>query len=423
MNLLKTSFLSGIATIIKILSGLIVNKVISIMIGPSGLAIIGNFQNLLSILTTLGTGAINSGVTKYTAEYYNDHQKRKELIGTAFVVTIVCSLLTGIIFCFVGEEVFHQIFKTSNYDFIIFVLGGTLIFNSVNLLILSILNGYKQIKIYILANIVGSIASLILTTAFTFFFGMVGALLSLVLVPSFVLIFTLYISWKYKVEVNTIFSIAFNKKILKNLLQYSLMAITSILAVSIVQILIRTYLSNKISIDAAGYWQAITKISDIYLMVVTMALSTYYLPRLSEINSNEELRKELIKGYKLIIPIVILASGLIFLLKDFIIDILFSSEFRPMRKLFLYQLVGDNFKILSWLLGYIMLAKSMTKLYIITEIGFGLVYYLLTIIFVHYMGMTGATLSFAISYIIYFLLMIYIFRKILFLKSNQLPID
>lgn len=413
MNLLKTSFLSGIATIIKILSGLIVNKVISIMIGPSGLAIIGNFQNLLSILTTLGTGAINSGVTKYTAEYYNDHQKRKELIGTAFVVTIVCSLLIGIIFCFVGEEVFHQIFKTSDYDFIIFVLGGTLVFNSVNLLILSILNGYKQIKIYILANIVGSIASLILTTIFTFFFGMVGALLSLVLVPSFVLVFTLYISWKYKVEVNAIFSVAFNKKIFKNLIQYSLMAITSILAVSIVQILIRTYLSNKISIDAAGYWQAITKISDIYLMVITMALSTYYLPRLSEINNNRELGEELIKGYKLIIPITMLSSGLIFIFKDFIINILFSSEFRPMRELFLYQLIGDNFKIMSWLLGYIMVAKAMTKIYIITEIGFSLIYYLFTVISVQYLGMNGATFSFAISYIIYFLVMIYIFRRVL----------
>lgn len=75
MNLIKTSLLSFIATAVKLLSGLIINKAVSIFIGPSGLAVIGQFQNAQGIVRTLAQGGINSGVTKYTAEFHENGEK------------------------------------------------------------------------------------------------------------------------------------------------------------------------------------------------------------------------------------------------------------------------------------------------------------------------------------------------------------
>ncbi|EJG0004581.1 O-antigen flippase, partial [Vibrio parahaemolyticus] len=49
MNLIKTSFLTLIATAIRLISGLVINKAISVFIGPSGLALIGQFQNSLTV--------------------------------------------------------------------------------------------------------------------------------------------------------------------------------------------------------------------------------------------------------------------------------------------------------------------------------------------------------------------------------------
>ena len=58
MNFLKTSLLSGISTIVKMLSSLVVNKIIAIYIGPSGIALIGQFQNFMGIITTIGNGRL-----------------------------------------------------------------------------------------------------------------------------------------------------------------------------------------------------------------------------------------------------------------------------------------------------------------------------------------------------------------------------
>ena len=79
MTLIKTSVLSAIATIIKIISGFVINKVVAIYVGPSGLAIIGQLQNFMELIVTFSNGAITNGVVKYTAEYQTIEQKKKNI--------------------------------------------------------------------------------------------------------------------------------------------------------------------------------------------------------------------------------------------------------------------------------------------------------------------------------------------------------
>ena len=59
MTLIKTSLLSFIATVVKLLAALVINKAVALYIGPSGLAVIGQFQNMLQLAMTASQGAIN----------------------------------------------------------------------------------------------------------------------------------------------------------------------------------------------------------------------------------------------------------------------------------------------------------------------------------------------------------------------------
>ena len=107
-----------------------------------------------------------------------------------------------------------------------------------------------------------------------------------------------------------------------------------------------------------------------------------------------------------------------YILRDFIIDFLFTDDFKPMSELFFWQLLGNVFKIASWLIAFLMLAKAMTKIYIITEIIFGLSLYFGTIILTNKVGLIGATIAYCLNYFMYFIVMIIIFRKTLFVKKN-----
>lgn len=203
------------------------------------------------------------------------------------------------------------------------------------------------------------------------------------------------------------FKVAFDKLEAKKLGGFALMALSSAATMPVSHLIVRNYLGENLSWDDAGFWQAIWYISTMYLIVVTTTLSIYYLPKLSEVADKAELRKELLRGNKIIMPIVIAMSITIFLLKDFIIWLLFTKDFATMRELFLWQLVGNVVKIASFLFGYLVVVKAMIKTYISTEIAFSLSFVILSIWFVDQYGFVGMSYSFAVNYTLHFFVMIW----------------
>lgn len=410
MTLIKTSVLTAISTIIKVIAGFVINKVIALYVGPSGLAVVGQLQSFMSIVTTFSNGAITSGIVKYTAEYQSIEQKQK-IFSTSIVISLVCSLIISIFLFGFSEYLSELILKDAQYSSVFVVFGLTVFLFALNTVLMSILNGQKEIKKYVLVNIASSLFSLVFTSFLIMQLNLMGALYALVVNQSVIFFVTLGFvvksSW-FKLEY---FKQGVDKESLVKLSKYSLMAITSALTVPVSHLIVRNYIGENLSWDDAGYWQGIWYISTMYLMVVTTSLSVYYLPKLSEIHDNAELKKEIFNGYKIIMPIVIVMSVTIFLLKEYVILIAFSDKFMPMMELFAWQLIGDVIKIASWLLAYLMLAKAMTNVFIYTEVAFSVLFVLLSIYFIDTFGLVGITYAFSLNYFLYLVVMIFIFRK------------
>ena len=84
-----------------------------------------------------------------------------------------------------------------------------------------------------------------------------------------------------------------------------------------------------------------------------------------------------------------------------------------MSSLFAPQLAGDFFKIMSWLVAYLMLAKAFTKLFIGSQVIFSSITYFLSIFLIDEIGMEGVVWAHAIKYFVYLIAMVVIFRKYL----------
>lgn len=388
------------------LAALVINKAVAVYIGPAGLALVGQLQSFSQLIMTVAQGAINSGVTKYAAEYGKDDNRIPILFSTAAKISLYSSVVVGLGLILLSNYASVNFLKSEDYGYIFVIFGVTIVLFVINNLLLSILNGLKEIKTWVIINIIQSIYTLIFTTILVIFLGLDGALIALVTNQSIVFFIVLWMLRKHKLIKFENFKGAFDKPEAKKLAQFAAMALTSAVTLPASHLIIRNYIGEVLSWEDAGYWQAIWYISIMYLTVVTTTLSIYYLPRLSEITEKLELRKELWQGYKIIMPIVIMMSITIFLLKDFIIWLLFTKAFIPMRELFLWHLVGDVIKIASWILSYLMLARAMTKTFIITEIVFNFSFVLLSIYFVSQYGLLGVSYSFALNYAIYFFIIV-----------------
>lgn len=415
MKLLKTTFFTSLTTLIKIGTSFLANKVVAVIIGPVGIGLMGQFTNFLTLIYNFGNGAINSGVVKYTAEFDGDDNLLKNLFSTSLKITIYFSLSIGFLICIFSNSLSKLLFNTNEYQNPIILLSVTLLLYSLNSLLISIVNGKKKIKIFTLMNTLTSIFGLIVTIILVYYFKILGAIYSLVISQSFVFVFNIMFVIKSRWCKWSLLLIPINKNLKNKLFGFSLMSITSSIVLPISQIIIRTLLLNRFGENAAGYWQASMRISDGYLLLITTSLSTYYLPKLSSIhNNNTELKKEIYNGYKIIIPFIIITSFFIYFFRLEVIQILFSNQFNLVSELLGWQLIGDFFKISSWILAFLMLAKAMTKIFIITEIIFSISLIVLTYFITYFFGLKGVSIAFAINYFIYLVTMLILFRDILF---------
>jgi PST family polysaccharide transporter len=174
------------------------------------------------------------------------------------------------------------------------------------------------------------------------------------------------------------------------------------LATTVGQLAIRTLLQRKLGIDALGQFQAAWMISMVYVGFVLGAMGTDYYPRLTavikdpgEVNRlvNEQTEIALLLAAPVLIAMLALSP--------WVVRVLYSSDFGDAAEILRWQVLGDILKVLSWPLGFVLLASGRGKTFICTEwlamgLFFSLTYLLLPILLV---AATGA--SFFAMYAVY----------------------
>lgn len=413
MNLLRTSVLNGVAVLIKTITMFVLNKILAVYLGPTGYAAIGQFQNFIQMVTTFAGSAINTAVVKYTAEYHEDESKQRAIWKTAGSIIFLFSLIFAFLILIFQGQLSLYIFHSLKYQTVFIWFAVFLIFFNFNTLFLAILNGKKEILKLVLANISGSLFALIITSVLAIKLHLYGALVALSIYQSIAFIVTLFLCYRANWFKFSSLLGKIDLEITKKFSSFILMALVSAICVPLSQILIRAYLTQEFSLAYAGYWEAMIRLSTVYLMLVTTTLGVYYLPRLSELNKIDEIKKEVYLGYKFLFPLTVVGGIIVFVLRDWIINLLFTPSFAPMQDLFFWQMMGDALKIGSWILAYLMLSKAMTKLYISTEIIFTLSLIALTYVCTQFFGFKGVSIAHLINYGMYWIVIsLFIFKQL-----------
>lgn len=413
-SLITVVAMNGFSSVVKILTSFVTTKIVATIIGPSGIALIGQLSNFLAFVFAFSSGGINGGVVKYTAENRNKPNRLKHYLGTSFRITLFFSIILGTLVIVFADYLSRKILYSNDYSIVFYFIGSTIVLYAFNSIFLSIVNGLKEFKKYTVINVVSSLATLFITVLMVYFFKIKGALIGLIISQSSVFLITLYfIKRDYWLSIKILFGY-FKWKIAKRFFKYSIMAMVTALLVPTTQFLIRSYVITNFSINQAGIWEGMNKVSNMYLVVVTTTLGIYFLPKFAETSDNSKLRLEIINAFKIVIPALILCCFLIYVCRIVIIKLVFTPNFLPMQDLFMFQLMGDIMKIMSWILGTVMVSKAMLKQYVLFEIITNVLLYFSSLFFSKSLGLRGFCFGYFISLLITFILLIFTFRKLLF---------
>lgn len=416
IDIIKVFSLNAMSALIRMACGMISVKVVAVIIGPAGIALLGQLSNFNTILLGLSNGGISSGVTKYVAEYKDDESQIKRYLSNALRITLISSLIMASFLILGCLPLSRLILQSDEYYYVFLIIGITLFLYTFNGLLLSVLNGYKTFELFVKVSVTGTVIGLVYSVALVYFLGLPGALINAATFQSIMLFVTLWMCRKLPWLRLDYFKEKIDSAIVKRYLGYSLMTLTTLSLLPVSQLLLRGYVMSEISETDAGIWEGMNRISSMYLSVITTAFSVYYLPRLSEIQKQEELRHEIFLCYKIIIPMLVGIGVTIYLLRHFILWLLFTPAFYPMEDLFSWQLLGDLFKMSSWMLAYIMVAKAKTRMFIATEITFTLSYVVLAFVFLKWNGIVGLTQGYLCCYVLYLIAMVFLFRSVIKVK-------
>lgn len=415
MNLLKTGLFSAVATAAKLVSAFAVMKIVAVIAGPQGVAQFGQFMSVASLMIVFAGGGIAAGMIKYIAEYQKDDRKVIGLIKSGLFYTLCSAVFICLVALYYSSEIAVLLMGGKEFQLLIMALALSQFFVALYNFIVAIINGMMDVKRLAGIHVVGALIGLAPVCLLSYYYNLSGALYGYLLGQGLMLVVAMVAFVRSPYFILAYFVPSFDSEHCKRLAIFSLMTLTSAFLAPLVQIVVRNILVDKFSWESVGYWQAVSKVSDAYLLFITMAISIYYLPKLSATVESKRIVDEIKRAYVFLMPVVLLMAAFVYLLRDKITALLFSNEFQGALYLYAPQLLGDVVKIASFILSYVMLAKAMTRTFLASEIAFSLMYVIWVFLLTDMFGLIGSMYAFILNYVLYFFFTLLVVSR--FLRS------
>lgn len=401
MSLARTTALNGAATAVRLAAGLALNKLLAVYVGPAGFGVIGQFQSLTAMVGAAAGGIFGPGVTKLTAEHGGSPQVQAAVWRTALTLGLVGAGAASLLVLVLGPALAEGVLGDAALRGVLPWLAASSALLAVNTVLLAALSGLKRVDAFVTATILGSLASVGAAALLVLRFGLFGGLIALPIGQALCGVITAVVfrrAWRsrWRDLVGRL-----DRRAARSLAGFGLMAATTAVVVPLSQIVIRDGLTRIAGAELAGLWQAMWKLSETHLLMLTTTLSLYFLPRLAEIREGGALRREIAKGYRFVIPLVVATAAAIYVLREPLTMALFSPAFLPLAQALGWQLLGDVLKIASWIPAYTMISHARTRLYIATELVFAGLVTLACLAGARAWGLPGAAAGYAATYAVY----------------------
>ena len=409
-KVLNATSLFGGVQFINIILRLIRSKAIALLIGPIGMGI----SNLLLTTMELINGLTNLGLERSAVKDISLANTNSNSKSVAITISILKKLVwltitVGVILMILSAPWLSEIaFGNKDYTISFRWISIALLFKQLSSSQLAILQGLRKLKSLAKANLLGNFIGLLITLPLYYYYK-IDAIVPAIIIATFMsFIFTYYYSHKLDIE-----SVTISRKEAvsegKGMINLGVMLSLSSLITLLVAYIIRIYIGSaneteELGLIDVGLYSAGFVILNSYVGIIFNAMGTDYFPRLSEIaNDITKLRKTVLEqatvAILLITPIIVIFLAC----APFIIVILYSHEFSPIVAMVTWGILGMIFKAVSWSMGYMIIAKGDSKVFIKTAIGFNTILLSINIIGYHFGGLEGVGISFFIYYIIHFI--------------------
>jgi len=409
-KIIRSTSLFGLVQLSNLIISALRHKFFAVIIGPAGYGTLSLLYSSFDIIRQVsGLGLDVAGVKKISENNNNPVAKYK----TAALI-IKLSVITGglgtLLFIAASYNLSKWIFGNTSQVLILLLISIAVLFRQVIAGQTAVMQGEGKLRYLAKTNLLGNLFGLFLTLPLFIFFK-TAAILPSILVSAVV---TLAVSCFYynKMEMqkyNVSYNVAFKEG--KDILYFGgLIAINGFLPV-VANYIIQLYINAISGLAEVGLYNTGQVIIISYMGIVFSAMTMEYYPRLASYNKDgikegNAVSQQVIISILLIIPVILAFLGFM----PLIIKILFSAKFLSVIPMLSWLVIAMFFKAVSFCMGYVIIARADSSVFLKTSIVFNALYIGLCIGGYYFGGLEGLGIAYLIYYVIH-LISIYLIVK------------
>ncbi len=404
----------GGASGINLLLGMVRVKFAALLIGTVGVGLNASFVAMQSLISTVaGLGLQSSAVREIAAASANDDQAA--LSRTVLTLRRICWLtgLIGMTTMMLLSPLLSQLtFGNREHTLDIAALGFVILLANVSGGQMALIQGMRRIGDMARANIIGALLGTGAAVGFYAALGLRGIVPTLVTVAAIQLV----ISWYYahKVPIAPI-QLSLKQMFVEanSMVRLGLVMMTSSLMSNAVAYFTIALVSHHGGVQAVGIYSAAFALSGMFVNFILNAMGADYFPRLTRVAADKAVMNHLVNE-QTEIGILLALPGLLatLALAPWIVQIFYTHEFLDAVELLQWFILGCMGRVISWPLGFVMLALGKGRWYLFTETTFNGVHLLLIALGLALFGLAGVAIAFFVMCLGYILIVYLVCRHL-----------
>lgn len=413
-QILKSTTIVGGSQVINILLRIIRTKFLAVLLGPAGIGLMGMYSAVTSTvgaMTSMGIGS--SGVRQIAgASGTGDELKIARTIVTIRRASLVFGLLGMLLMIVLCMPLSQLTFGSIEYAWPIALLSVTLFLEAVSGGQVALIQGTRRIADLARLSVLGGLLGTVVSIPMIYFWGRNGIVPFLITVAAM----TILPSWWYarKIPVaRIVLGWMETLREAKGLLSLGLVFMATGLMTSAVMYLIRVLVVRQLGLGDVGLYQAATTLSSLYIGVILSAMGMDFYPRLTALAEDNEACNRAVNE-QTEVGLLIAAPGILatLIFAPLLIKIFYSASFIAAYEVLQWQILGIFLRVVSWPMGFILLAKGKGRLFFWTELTANAVHVALVWAGMTFFGLKGTGMAFFALYVFYTLMIFVAVRHV-----------
>jgi enterobacterial common antigen flippase len=400
-QILKSSAVIGGSTAFNMLFTIVRTKAMAVLLGPTGVGLLGIYSSISDVVRNIAGLGINSSGVRQIAESVGsgDNERIACTVTTLRRVALYSGGLGAILLVLLCRPVSLWTFGDYKHASAIALLALTAFFLDISEAQKALVQGMRRIGDLARMNILGALSGTVFSIAIVYVWKEQGVVPSLICVAAMSIVTSWWYARKIKVEtIRVTWAKAFAEA--SELVKLGVVFMASALATVGAAYLIRLLLLREIGLVEAGLYQAAWGLAGFCISFILQAMGADFYPRLTAVANQKEECNRLVNeqvevGFLMAGPAILGALSL----APLAIILFYSAKFGGAVEILRWLCLGMFLRVLTWPMGFIIMAKGERKIFFWTEILTNIGYVALVWAGIKTFGLAGTGMAFFALYV------------------------